>query len=86
MDVFHSCCELTVLVLCGPRGRVAYQLNLSLWRLLCLCFFADVRLEVLKLTKHMEDRTIKARWRLRGVPFHTLLLRFYRKDKSQLYR
>ncbi|XP_018550990.1 uncharacterized protein C6orf136 homolog [Lates calcarifer] len=68
------------------RGRVVYQLTLNLWRLLCLCYYAEARLEVLKLTKHMEDGTIKARWRIRGLPFHTLLLRFYRKDKSQLYR
>ncbi|XP_061616945.1 uncharacterized protein C6orf136 homolog isoform X1 [Phyllopteryx taeniolatus] len=68
------------------RGRVVYQLTLSLWRLMCLLYFADARLEVLKLTKHMEDGTIKARWRVRGLPFLTLMLRFYRKDKSHLYR
>ncbi|KAG7225354.1 hypothetical protein INR49_027337 [Caranx melampygus] len=68
------------------RGRVLYQLTLSLWRLLCLCYYAEARLEVLKLTKHMEDGTIKARWRIRGLPVHSLLLRFYRKDKSHLYR
>ncbi|KAM9340308.1 uncharacterized protein C6orf136 homolog [Symphorus nematophorus] len=68
------------------RGRVVYQLTLSLWRFLCLCYYAKARLEVLKLTKHMEDGTIKARWRIRGLPFYSLLLRFYRKDKSHLYR
>ncbi|XP_034016928.1 uncharacterized protein C6orf136 homolog [Thalassophryne amazonica] len=68
------------------RGRVLYQLTLSLWRLLCLCYYAEARLEVLKLTKHMEHHTIKARWRIRGLPIHSALLRFYRKDKSPLYR
>ncbi|XP_039977425.1 uncharacterized protein C6orf136 homolog isoform X2 [Xiphias gladius] len=68
------------------RGRVLYHFTLSLWRLLCLCYYAEARLEVLKLTKHMEDGTIKARWRIRGLPVHSLLLRFYRKDKSHLYR
>lgn len=68
------------------RGRVLYQLSLTLWRLLCLCYYADVRLEVLKLTKHPEDGTIKARWSLRGLPFHSLLLRFYLRDKSHLFR
>ncbi|XP_077937397.1 uncharacterized protein C6orf136 homolog isoform X2 [Gasterosteus aculeatus] len=68
------------------RGRAVYQLTLSLWRLLCLCYYAKAQLEVLKLTKHMEDGTIKARWRIRGLPFASLLLRFYRKDKSLLYR
>ncbi|XP_068455180.1 uncharacterized protein C6orf136 homolog [Clinocottus analis] len=70
----------------NTRGRTVYQLSLSLWRLLCLCYYAKAGLEVLKLTKHMEDGTIKARWRIRGLPFYSLLLRFYRKDKSQLYR
>ncbi|KAF5909104.1 uncharacterized protein DAT39_001127, partial [Clarias magur] len=68
------------------RGRVVYQLTLVLWRLLCLCYYADARMEVLKLTKHPEDGSIKARWRVKGLPFHTLLLRFYKKDKSQFYR
>ncbi|CAK6978923.1 uncharacterized protein C6orf136 homolog [Scomber scombrus] len=68
------------------RGRVVYQLTLSLWRFLFLCYYTKAWLEVLKLTKHMEDGTIKARWRIRGLPFHSLLLRFYRKDKSHLYR
>ncbi|XP_019724322.1 uncharacterized protein C6orf136 homolog [Hippocampus comes] len=68
------------------RGRAAYRFTLSLWRLACLFYFADAQLEVLKLTKHMEDGSIKARWRLRGLPFLTLMLRFYRKDKSPLYR
>lgn len=68
------------------RGRGVYQFTVSLWRLLCLCYYASVQLEVLKLTKHMEDGTIKARWRVRGLPLLSLLLRFYRRDKSQLYR
>lgn len=79
-SVWPDCC------VCWCRGRVVYQLTLSLWRLLCLCYCAEARLEVLKLTKHMEDGTIKARWRIRGLPFHSLLLRFYQKDKSHLYR
>lgn len=68
------------------RGRLPYQLTLSLWRLLCLCYYAEARLDVLKLTKHPEDGSVRARWRIKGLPFHSLLLRFYRKDKSHLYR
>ncbi|XP_029975866.1 uncharacterized protein C6orf136 homolog [Salarias fasciatus] len=68
------------------RGRLLYQLTLSLWRLVCLCYYAEARLDVLKLTKHPEDGSVRARWRIRGLPFHCLLLRFYRKDKSHLYR
>ncbi|KAJ0055343.1 hypothetical protein NL108_016082, partial [Boleophthalmus pectinirostris] len=68
------------------RGRVLYQLSLTFWRILCHMYYVDARLEVLKLTKHPEDGSVKARWRLRGVPVHSLLLRFYLKDKSQLSR
>lgn len=68
------------------RGRVVYQLSLALWRFLCMCYYAEAHLEVLKLTKHPEDGTVKARWRVRGLPFHSLLLRFYVKDKSHLFR
>lgn len=68
------------------RGRGLYQFSLSLWQLLCLCYYADARLEVLKLTKHVEDGTVKARWRIMGLPFHSLLLRFYKKDKTPFYR
>ncbi|KAG5264829.1 hypothetical protein AALO_G00258460 [Alosa alosa] len=68
------------------KGRMMYQLTLSLWRLMCLCYYAEARIEVLKLTKHPEDGSVRARWRIRGLPFHMLLLRFYKKDKSHLYR
>ncbi|XP_043073519.1 uncharacterized protein C6orf136 homolog [Puntigrus tetrazona] len=68
------------------RGRVAYQLTLTLWRLMCLCYYAEAQLEVLKLTKHPEDGSIKARWRVKGLPFHSVLVFFYKKDKSHLYR
>lgn len=68
------------------RGRLLYQLTLSLWRLLCLCYYAEARLDVLKLTRHSEDGTVRARWRIRGLPFHCLLLRFYRRDRTPLYR
>ncbi|KAA0710673.1 hypothetical protein E1301_Tti013004 [Triplophysa tibetana] len=68
------------------RGRVVYQLTVTLWRLMCLCYYAEAQLEVLKLTKHPEDGSIQARWRVKGLPFHSLLLFFYKKNKSQLYK
>ncbi|KAJ8377919.1 hypothetical protein AAFF_G00249820 [Aldrovandia affinis] len=77
---------INALINTKTRGRVLYQLSLSLWKLLCACYFADVRLKVLKLSKHSEDGTVRARWQVNGLPFHLLLLRFYRKDKRSLYR
>ncbi|XP_013882208.1 uncharacterized protein C6orf136 homolog [Austrofundulus limnaeus] len=70
----------------NTRGLTTYRLILAVWRFLCLCYYAEARLDVLKLTKHMEDRSIKARWRIRGLPMHSVMLYFFRKDKSQLYR
>lgn len=68
------------------RGRVLYQLAVSLCRAAVWGYFAGVRLEVLALTRHPEQCCIRARWRLVGVPFHLCLLRFYRRDKRDLLR
>ncbi|KPP70907.1 hypothetical protein Z043_110229 [Scleropages formosus] len=68
------------------RGRVVYRMTLTLWQLLCRLCLADVRFEVLKLTKHSEDGTVRARWRVRGQPFYLMPLRLYRRDKTSLYR
>lgn len=65
---------------------MAYRLVLAAWRFLCLCYYAEARLDVLKLTKHVEDGSVRARWRIRGLPMHSVMLRFFRKDKSHLYR
>uniref|UniRef100_A0A8C2T0F8 Uncharacterized protein n=1 Tax=Coturnix japonica TaxID=93934 RepID=A0A8C2T0F8_COTJA len=68
------------------RGRVLYQLAVSLCRAVVFGYFAGVRMEVLALTRHPELGCIRARWRLVGVPFHLCLLRFYRRDKRDLLR
>ncbi|KAL4629640.1 hypothetical protein GN956_G16572 [Arapaima gigas] len=68
------------------RGRVVYRMTLTFWQLLCRMYLGDVRLEVLKLTKHNEDGTVRARWRVRGQPFLLVPLRLYRRDKTPLYR
>ncbi|XP_027563047.1 uncharacterized protein C6orf136 homolog, partial [Neopelma chrysocephalum] len=66
------------------RGRPMYQVAVALCRALAWGYFASLRLEVLALTRHPEDWSVRARWRLTGVPLHLLLLRFYRRDKRQL--
>ncbi|XP_054033147.1 uncharacterized protein C6orf136 homolog [Dryobates pubescens] len=68
------------------RGRPMYQLAVALCRVLAWGYFASLRLELLALTRHPEDGTIRARWRLTGLPLHLLLLRFYRRDKRALLR
>ncbi|KAK1131674.1 hypothetical protein AOXY_G38440 [Acipenser oxyrinchus oxyrinchus] len=68
------------------KGRGMYQAALTLCRFLAWNYFADIQMEVLKLTQHPESWSVQARWRVRGLPLHVLLLRFYRRDKSDLYR
>lgn len=68
------------------RGRTWYILSLTLCRFLAWNYFAQVQLEVLQLTRHPENWTLQARWRLVGLPIHMLLLRLYKRDKEELYR
>ncbi|XP_062492748.1 uncharacterized protein C6orf136 homolog isoform X1 [Pezoporus occidentalis] len=68
------------------RGRPMYQVAVALCRALAWGYFASLRLEVLALTRHPEDWSIRARWRLTGLPLHLLVLRFYRRDKAALLR
>lgn len=68
------------------RGRAMYQFALTLSRFLAWNYFVDIKMEVMKLTQHPENWTIQARWRITGLPFHVLLLRFYKRDRAELYR
>ncbi|XP_021506964.1 uncharacterized protein C6orf136 homolog isoform X2 [Meriones unguiculatus] len=68
------------------KGRTWYILSLTLCRFLAWNYFAQFRLEILQLTRHPENWTLQARWRLVGLPIHMLFLRFYRRDKEELYR
>lgn len=68
------------------RGRTWYILSLTLCRFLAWNYFAQLRLEILQLTRHPENWTLQARWRLVGLPIHLLFLRFYKRDKEELYR
>nr|XP_060615359.1 uncharacterized protein C6orf136 homolog [Anolis sagrei ordinatus] len=68
------------------HGRPMYQLALTFCRFMAWNYFADLRMDVLNVTQHPENWSIQARWRITGLPFHVLLLRFYKKDKSELYR
>uniref|UniRef100_A0A674GWP8 Uncharacterized protein n=1 Tax=Taeniopygia guttata TaxID=59729 RepID=A0A674GWP8_TAEGU len=81
-DVEFQCQHLNL----HTRGRAMYALALALCRALAWGYFASLRLEVLALTRHPEDWSLRARWRLTGLPLHLLLLRWYRRDKRTLLR
>ncbi|KAM3654678.1 uncharacterized protein C6orf136 homolog [Ammospiza maritima maritima] len=81
-DVEFQCQHLHL----HTRGRAMYAVALALCRALAWGYFASLRLEVLALTRHPEDWSVRARWRLTGLPLHLLLLRWYRRDKRTLLR
>ncbi|OCT67931.1 hypothetical protein XELAEV_18039229mg [Xenopus laevis] len=68
------------------RGVMLYQLLLTLSRFLFLSYLSNARVSILKLTSHPETSSIQARWAISGLPLHTLLLHFYRNDKTELYK
>ncbi|XP_013781477.1 uncharacterized protein LOC106465791 isoform X2 [Limulus polyphemus] len=49
------------------RGLPAYVQQMALIRVLGHLRYAHVKLEVLKITHHFEDGTIRVRWRIKGV-------------------
>ncbi|XP_038671799.1 uncharacterized protein C6orf136 homolog isoform X2 [Scyliorhinus canicula] len=68
------------------RGRITYQAIVTVLRFIAWNYCADIRMEVMKMTQHPEDWTIQVRWRVTGLPLHVLMLKFYKKDKTELYR
>ncbi|XP_067830095.1 uncharacterized protein C6orf136 homolog isoform X2 [Heptranchias perlo] len=68
------------------RGRIIYQAMVTLLRFVAWNYCADIQMEVMKMTQHPEDWTIQVRWRVTGLPLHVLILKFYKKDKTELYR
>ncbi|XP_007883094.1 uncharacterized protein C6orf136 homolog isoform X2 [Callorhinchus milii] len=68
------------------RGRTIYKVLLTLMKFLSLNYFADVQLEVLNMSRDAETWSVQVRWRVTGLPLHVLMLRFYKRDKTELYR
>ncbi|XP_034277525.1 uncharacterized protein C6orf136 homolog [Pantherophis guttatus] len=67
------------------RGLMVYQLAVNLCRFLAWNYFVHMHLEVMKVTQHPENWSIQVRWRIRGLPFHVFLMRFFR-NKPEFYR
>lgn len=68
------------------RGRYIYRLLVTLTRFIAWNYCTDLHMEVIKMTQHPEDWTVQVRWRVTGIPLHVLMLKFYKKDKTELYR
>jgi hypothetical protein len=49
------------------RGLYGYVKEVALLRLVGHLRFAYVKFDLLKITSHPEDSTIRVRWRIRGI-------------------
>lgn len=59
-------------------GLLNYIKQVALLRTVGHLKYAYVKMEVLKITKHPEDYTIKVRWRVRGISAFQVMLMFWK--------
>ncbi|XP_050098962.1 uncharacterized protein C6orf136 homolog [Anopheles aquasalis] len=59
-------------------GLYHYVKQIALLRTVGHLKFAYVTFEVLKITKHTEDNTVKVRWRIRGISALKVMLQFWK--------
>nr|XP_040237925.2 uncharacterized protein C6orf136 homolog [Anopheles coluzzii] len=60
------------------EGLYHYVKQIALLRTVGHLKFAYVTFEVLKITKHPEDNTVKVRWRIRGISALRVMLQFWK--------
>lgn len=60
------------------RGIHSYIKQVTLLRTIGHLKFAYVRFEILKITQHPEDSTIKIRWRIRGITALKVAIAFWK--------
>ncbi|RWS04972.1 hypothetical protein B4U79_10331 [Dinothrombium tinctorium] len=61
-------------------GIFAYVNNLRLLKILLYVKYSSIKVELLKITQHPEDGTVKVRWRIAGYPgYFKLLFGIFRK-------
>lgn len=56
-------------------GIVDYVKQLSFLRLYGHFKYAYVKLDVIKMTQHMEDSSVKVRWRISGITGYRILFK-----------
>lgn len=60
------------------EGLYHYVKQIALLRTVGHLKFAYVTFEIIKITKHSEDNTIKVRWRIRGISALKVMLQFWK--------
>ncbi|KAJ8931491.1 hypothetical protein NQ314_015562 [Rhamnusium bicolor] len=59
-------------------GLYSYVKQVALLRTIGHLKFAYVKFEILKITQHPEDSTVKIRWRIRGISALRVMLTFWK--------
>ncbi|PIK49576.1 hypothetical protein BSL78_13554 [Apostichopus japonicus] len=67
------------------KGLAAYKATVQSLKLASTAYLVNAHLELLRLTMQPEDGTIQARWRLKGVPLHSFVLRPLAKKHKYRY-
>lgn len=60
------------------RGIQPYMINFALLKMRGSLMYGSVRMNILKMTKHPEDGTVRVRWQVVGVSGWRLILTFWR--------
>ncbi|PIK35664.1 hypothetical protein BSL78_27507 [Apostichopus japonicus] len=67
------------------KGLAAYKATVQSLKLASTAYLVNAHLELLRMTMQPEDGTIQARWRLKGVPLHSFVLRPLAKKHKYRY-
>lgn len=60
------------------RGLEYFMSTISILRLIGHLKYAFVKFDILKMTKHPEDGTIKVRWRIKGISGMKVFFKFWK--------
>lgn len=60
------------------RGLEYFMSTISILRLMGHLKYAFVKFDILKITKHPEDGTIKIRWRIKGISGMKVFFKFWK--------
>ncbi|KAG8179273.1 hypothetical protein JTE90_026737 [Oedothorax gibbosus] len=60
------------------KGSSAYVQAMYLLRFYGYVQYAKIKVEILKITHHVEDGTVRVRWRVKGVSRHKVLLKLWK--------
>ncbi|XP_054769991.2 uncharacterized protein LOC129277839 [Lytechinus pictus] len=69
----------------STRGLAAYKATVQSLKYLSTAYLTSSQMELLRITMETEQHCIQARWRIKGVPLHSYLLRPWGKKHKYRY-